>query len=167
MSPSPVAPEPALDRLIAAARTRLQAWRDGADDRWLLVDVGRPDRVWHMIPLVGSLNLPSSILGWDVLVLNGYLLLNLHICGYLVYCAYRKRHPSPVFYIPFVFIAIIIFAGIRTALTLPGVVIIDTIKVIAVTIIITGTYAVICIITILIIFIIIIFRFSERLQTWR
>ena len=39
--------------------------------------------------------------------LNGYLLLNLHICGYLVYCAYRKRKPSrSCSTYPFVFIAI-------------------------------------------------------------
>ena len=30
------------------------------------------------------------MLAWDVVVLNGYLLLNLHICGYLIYCAYRR-----------------------------------------------------------------------------
>ena len=34
------------------------------------------------------------MLTWDVIVLNGYLLLNLHICGYLIYCAYRGRKPS-------------------------------------------------------------------------
>jgi molybdopterin-containing oxidoreductase family membrane subunit len=39
-------------------------------------------------------------------VLNGYLLLNVHICGYLLYCRYRGRKPSKWFYIPFVFVAI-------------------------------------------------------------
>jgi hypothetical protein len=54
------------------------------------------------------------MLTWDVLVLNGYLLLNLHICGYLVYCAYRKRQPSKLFYIPFVFVAIVWAISIHT-----------------------------------------------------
>ena len=67
------------------------------------VDLGRPDRFMHIF---WRFNFPVSMLTWDVVALGGYLLLNLHICGYLVYCAYRKRHPSPVFYIPFVFIAI-------------------------------------------------------------
>jgi len=46
------------------------------------------------------------MLSWDVIVLNGYLLLNVHICGYLLYCRYQGRKPSKWFYIPFVFIAI-------------------------------------------------------------
>jgi len=54
------------------------------------------------------------MLTWDVLVLNGYLLLNLHICGYLVYCAYRRREPSKLFYIPFVFVAIVWAISIHT-----------------------------------------------------
>ncbi len=75
------------------------------------VDLGRPDRFHHLIL---RFNFPTSMLTWDVLVLNGYLLLNLHICGYLVYCAYRRRQPSRVFYIPFVFIAIVWAISIHT-----------------------------------------------------
>src|SRR5437763_947974 len=41
-----------------------------------------------------------------VIVLNGYLLLNVHICGYLLYCRYQGKKPSKWFYIPFVFVAI-------------------------------------------------------------
>jgi molybdopterin-containing oxidoreductase family membrane subunit len=67
------------------------------------VDLGRPDRFMHIF---WRFNFPVSMLTWDVVALGGYLVLNLHICGYLVYCAYRKRHPSRAFYIPFVFIAI-------------------------------------------------------------
>ena len=54
------------------------------------------------------------MLTWDVIVLNGYLLLNLHICGYLLYCAYCGRQPSKVFYVPFVFIAIVWAVSIHT-----------------------------------------------------
>jgi molybdopterin-containing oxidoreductase family membrane subunit len=59
-------------------------------------------------------NFPVSMLTWDVIALNGYLLLNLHICGYLIYCAYCQRPPSPVFYVPFVFIAIAWAISIHT-----------------------------------------------------
>ena len=73
---------------------------------FVTVDLGRPDRFWHLIPGLGQLNFPASMLSWDVIVLNGYLLLNVHICGYLLYCRYRDMKPSKWFYIPFVFVAI-------------------------------------------------------------
>ncbi len=75
------------------------------------VDLGRPDRLHHMML---RFNFPVSMLTWDVLVLNGYLVLNLHICGYLIYCAYMRRAPSKVFYIPFVFVAIAWAISIHT-----------------------------------------------------
>src|SRR5512135_1105226 len=81
---------------------------------FVTVDLGRPDRFWHLIPGIGQLNFPASMLSWDVIVLNGYLLLNLHICGYLLYCRYRGRTPAKWFYIPFVFIAIVWAISIHT-----------------------------------------------------
>lgn len=78
---------------------------------FIVVDMGRPDRMLHMLQ---RFNFPMSILTWDVIVLNGYLALNLHICGYLVYCAYKKRKPSRSFYIPFVFLAIFWAISIHT-----------------------------------------------------
>ena len=73
---------------------------------FVTVDLGRPDRFWHLIPGIGVFHFPGSMLSWDVLVLNGYLLLNLHICGYMIYCRYCGRRPGKWFYIPFVFIGI-------------------------------------------------------------
>ncbi len=73
---------------------------------FVTVDLGRPDRFWHLIPGLGQFNFPASMLSWDVIVLNGYLLLNIHICGYLLYSRYQNRRPARWFYIPFVFIAI-------------------------------------------------------------
>jgi Ni/Fe-hydrogenase subunit HybB-like protein len=78
---------------------------------FVIVDLGRPDRFHHMLL---RFNFPDSILTWDVIVLNIYLLLNLHICGYLIYCAYRRRKPAKWFYIPFVFIAIVWAISIHT-----------------------------------------------------
>lgn len=81
---------------------------------FVTVDLGRPDRFWHLIPGIGQLNFPASMLSWDVIVLNGYLLLNVHICGYLLYCRYQNKKPARWFYIPFVFIAIFWAISIHT-----------------------------------------------------
>lgn len=78
---------------------------------FVTADLGRPDRFMH---LLWRFNFPGSMLTWDVIALNGYLLLNLHICGYLIYCVYCGRKPSPVFYVPFVFIAIVWAISIHT-----------------------------------------------------
>ncbi|MBL9172142.1 MAG: polysulfide reductase NrfD [Verrucomicrobiales bacterium] len=81
---------------------------------FVTVDLGRPDRFHHMIPPFGVFNFPGSILSWDVIVLNGYLLLNLHIAGYLLYCRYQGRKPTRRFYIPFVFLSIFWAVSIHT-----------------------------------------------------
>jgi len=81
---------------------------------FVVVDLGHPERFHHMIPPFGILNFPQSILSWDVLVLNGYLLLNLHIAAYLIYCKYCGRKPTWAFYIPFVFISIVWAISIHT-----------------------------------------------------
>src|SRR5512136_3441410 len=81
---------------------------------FVTVDLGRPDRFWHLIPGIGKFNFPGSMLSWDVIVLNGYLLLNVHICGYLLYCRYVGKRPATWFYIPFVFIAIVWAVSIHT-----------------------------------------------------
>jgi Ni/Fe-hydrogenase subunit HybB-like protein len=81
---------------------------------FVTVDLGRPDRFWHLIPVIGVFHFPGSMLSWDVLVLNGYLVLNVYICGYLLYCRYQNRKPSKWFYIPFVFTAIFWAISIHT-----------------------------------------------------
>ena len=74
---------------------------------FVTVDLGRPDRFWHMIPGIGKFNFPDSLLAWDVIALTGFLLLNLHICGYLLYVKYRGQDATRLFYVPFVFISIV------------------------------------------------------------
>ena len=81
---------------------------------FVTVDLGRPDRFLHLMPVLGRMNWPISMLRWDVIVLNGYLILNLHICGYLLYMKYLGRTPTKKFYIPFVFIAIFWAISIHT-----------------------------------------------------
>lgn len=72
---------------------------------FVMVDLGRPDRFLH---LFRRFNFPDSMLTWDVLALNGYLLLNVHLTGYLIFCRYKKQEPDlKRFVIPFVLVAIV------------------------------------------------------------
>ncbi|MCG8633929.1 MAG: polysulfide reductase NrfD [Desulfobacterales bacterium] len=81
---------------------------------FIMVDLGRPDRLWHMIPFIGYFNWPGSLLTWDVIVLNIYLLLNVYVCVYLLYATYHRRKPVPGYYIPVVFLAIAWAPSIHT-----------------------------------------------------
>jgi formate-dependent nitrite reductase membrane component NrfD len=80
---------------------------------FVVCDLGRPDRFWHLIPGLGRFNFPVSMLTWDVIVLNGYLLINLHICGYLLYMR-SWAAPNPRWYVPFVFLSIVWAISIHT-----------------------------------------------------
>jgi len=81
---------------------------------FVMVDVGRPDRVWHLMPGIGRLNLPSSLLAWDVLVLNAYLLLNVVIVSYLLFTLSAKRSPKTAFFMPLVLLSIPAAIAIHT-----------------------------------------------------
>lgn len=80
---------------------------------FVFVDLGGPLNAWHLIPGIGFFNWPSSLLTWDIIVLNGYLALNLLVPGYIVYCHYRDREPDPRKYRPFIFISIFWAFGIH------------------------------------------------------
>lgn len=77
---------------------------------FVTVDLGQPLRFHHLLL---RLNFPTSMLAWDVIVLNVYLLLCAYIGTYLIYCAYRKRAPNRWVYIPIVTIAIAWAVGIH------------------------------------------------------
>ncbi|MEN8150919.1 MAG: sulfate reduction electron transfer complex DsrMKJOP subunit DsrP [Planctomycetota bacterium] len=81
---------------------------------FVIVDLGRPDRFWHLVPGIGQFNWPLSMLAWDVIVLNGYLLINLHIIGYMLYMRFLGRTPAPAFYVPFVLLSIVWAISIHT-----------------------------------------------------
>ncbi len=80
---------------------------------FIVVDLGGPLQAWHLIPGIGLFNWPSSILAWDVLVLNGYLLLNLFVPAYILYSRYMNRKPDERKYRPFVFLSIFWAFGIH------------------------------------------------------
>jgi molybdopterin-containing oxidoreductase family membrane subunit len=73
---------------------------------FVTVDVGHPERLWHLVPGLGRLNLPSSLLAWDVVVLNGYLALNLVIVTYLLFSLFRGRSPDKRIFLPLVLFSI-------------------------------------------------------------
>lgn len=52
---------------------------------FVTVDLGYPIRVWHLMPVIGMMNFPSSLLAWDVIVLGGYLFINLVLVLYALY----------------------------------------------------------------------------------
>ncbi|MFB3884717.1 MAG: sulfate reduction electron transfer complex DsrMKJOP subunit DsrP [Thermodesulfobacteriota bacterium] len=81
---------------------------------FVMVDLGRLDRFWHMIPFIGSMNFPESLLAWDVLVLNGYLFLNLLVPVYLLVKFYYRKDPNWSFILPFILISIPWAVGIHT-----------------------------------------------------
>lgn len=73
---------------------------------FVLADMGRPDRLLHIMPLIGSMNLPSSLLAWDVVVLNGYFLLNLGIATYALVSTFRGGEPRKSIFLPLVLLSI-------------------------------------------------------------
>ncbi len=81
---------------------------------FVLVDLGRIDRAWHLIPFIGRFNWPSSMLAWDVVVLNGYLALNLAIPFYVHFKHWRGEQPVLKAYFPFVVLAMFWAISIHT-----------------------------------------------------
>jgi Ni/Fe-hydrogenase subunit HybB-like protein len=81
---------------------------------FVLVDLGRPDRFWHIIPFLGILSFPDSLLAWDVIVLNGYLVLNTFVPIYILVKNYFGKEPNRKLVIPLVLLSIPWAVGIHT-----------------------------------------------------
>src|ERR1035437_10088269 len=82
--------------------------------RFVMVDIGRPDRFWHLIPPFGFLNFPSSVLAWDVMVLNLYFLLNFSVATHILYRAFHGKHYIKKLVVPLVLLSIPMAVGIHT-----------------------------------------------------
>ncbi len=80
---------------------------------FVVVDLGNPLAAWHLLPGIGLLNWPRSLLGWDVIVLNGYLALNLVIPFYILFSHYRGRSPERRKYLPWMYVAVMWAASIH------------------------------------------------------
>ena len=81
---------------------------------FVCVDMGRPDRFWHLFPVIGHMHLPVSIMAWDACVLNVYLIINLFVASYLVYCAYHGKHYNRKIVVPLVLLSIPMAISIHT-----------------------------------------------------
>lgn len=81
---------------------------------FVVVDMGRPDRAWHLIPFVGHMNFPHSVLAWDVLVLNMYLILNVVIVGHVLFTGIQGRHYNKRLIIPLVLFSVPAAISIHT-----------------------------------------------------
>lgn len=73
---------------------------------FIMADIGNPLKVWHMIPFIGTLNFPASLLAWDSFVLNIYFLLNLGIVTYLLYTMFYKKEYNKKILWPLVLLSI-------------------------------------------------------------
>ncbi len=81
---------------------------------FVLVDLGRPDRFWHLLPPAGHLNFPSSLLAWDVLVLNIYFVINFVVVTHILYRAFHGREYNRKLVAPLVLLSIPMAVGIHT-----------------------------------------------------
>lgn len=76
---------------------------------FVLFHMGRPDRTWHIIPGLGFMNFPNSMLAYDTIVLNVYLLLNLIGVSYILFKKYVgtfHEKQLAIWFRPVVFLAI-------------------------------------------------------------
>jgi molybdopterin-containing oxidoreductase family membrane subunit len=81
---------------------------------FVMVDLGHPERFWHMLPGFGSLNFPYAVLSWGVMALNLYLMLNIVIVTYMLYKSYMDRPANQKFLWPLVIISIPFAISIHT-----------------------------------------------------
>jgi molybdopterin-containing oxidoreductase family membrane subunit len=81
---------------------------------FIAVDMGRPERALHILPFFGTPNWPRSMLAWDALVLNSYLLLNLVLVVYLLFKTYRGQPYDKRIFLPLVLLSIPISISTHT-----------------------------------------------------
>jgi molybdopterin-containing oxidoreductase family membrane subunit len=73
---------------------------------FIAADMGHPERALHIMPIVGTPNWPRSMLTWDALVLNGYLVVNLVLVSYLMFKTYRGESYDQRIFLPLVLFSI-------------------------------------------------------------
>jgi len=81
---------------------------------FVTVDVGRPELLWHLMPIVGTPNFPHSLLTWDILVLNLYFLINWFVVTHILFMAFTGRHYNAKLVLPIIFLSIPFAIGIHT-----------------------------------------------------
>jgi len=81
---------------------------------FVAVDMGRPDRFLHIMPLLGTPNFPMSVMAWDALVLNIYLAVNVVVVGHILFKAYGGHHYNKKIVVPLVLFSIPMAVSIHT-----------------------------------------------------
>ncbi|MFQ5415530.1 MAG: sulfate reduction electron transfer complex DsrMKJOP subunit DsrP [Myxococcota bacterium] len=81
---------------------------------FVTVDIGHPERLWHLVPGLGTPNFPFSMLIWDILILNCYFAINYFIVTYLLFKRFTGQKYNPAFIMPVVFLSIPLAVGIHT-----------------------------------------------------
>jgi molybdopterin-containing oxidoreductase family membrane subunit len=72
---------------------------------FVIVDLGQPGMIWHMIPVIGKLQMTGSILAWDSVVLLLYLILNMVIAFHILFRTYKNK-PNHKFILPLIYFSI-------------------------------------------------------------
>ena len=80
---------------------------------FVVADMGGPNVLWHMIPGIGVFNFPNSMLTWDVLVLNGYLFINITIPFYILFRHYQNKEALAKVYVPGAILSVFWAVGIH------------------------------------------------------
>lgn len=81
---------------------------------FVVADIGSPHKFWHMIPIVGTMNFPASILAWDFFVLSIYFLINFFVVSYLLYCLFIKKEYNKKIVLPLILLSIPAAIAIHT-----------------------------------------------------
>jgi len=81
---------------------------------FVTVDIGRPDRFWHLFPPFGHLNFPQSLLAWDVMVLNIYGVINFLVVTHILNRAFHGKPYNKNIVVPLVLLSIPMAVGIHT-----------------------------------------------------
>lgn len=80
---------------------------------FVIADMGGPSVLWHMIPGIGVFNFPNSMLAWDVIVLNGYLFINITIPLYILFRHYQGKEARQSVYVPGAILSVLWAVGIH------------------------------------------------------
>ena len=80
---------------------------------FVVADMGGPSVLWHMIPGIGVFNFPNSMLTWDVIVLNGYLFINISIPFYILFQHYQNKEAKKKVYVPGAVLSVFWAVGIH------------------------------------------------------
>ncbi len=81
---------------------------------FIVVDIGNPMRFWHMLPILGTMNFPYSMLSWDFFFLLAYLIINFVVVSHLLYSIFYKKEYRKKMVLTIVFISIPMAVGIHT-----------------------------------------------------